>query len=39
MVAGLLVATSCSDFNDYNKAGTDAMPSANQTLWENIQQK
>ena len=38
MVAGLLVATSCSDFNDYNKAGTDAMPSANQTLWENIQQ-
>ena len=29
---------SCSDFDDYNKEVADATPSANQTLWENIQQ-
>ena len=33
---GLLV--SCSDFDDYNKEVADVTPSANQTLWENIQQ-
>ena len=38
MATGLLVVVSCSDFDDYNKAGADATPSANQTLWENIQQ-
>lgn len=30
--------TSCSDFNDYNKEVADTTVSANQTLWENIQQ-
>ena len=29
---------SCSDFDDYNKEVADVTPSANQTLWENIQQ-
>ena len=39
MMAGALVtATSCSDFDDYNKSGADATPAAGQTLWENIQQ-
>ena len=38
VAASLLAVTSCSDFNDYNKAEADATPSANLTLWENIQQ-
>lgn len=38
MAAAMLAAASCSDFNDYNKAELDATASANQTLWENIQQ-
>ena len=38
MAVSLLMAASCSDFDDYNKAEADATPSANQTLWENILQ-
>lgn len=38
MAATLVAATSCSDFDDYNKEVADATPSANQTLWDNIQQ-
>lgn len=38
MAAGLLAAASCTDFSDYNEAITDAQPSGNQTLWENIRQ-
>ena len=38
MAAGMLVATSCSDFSDYNEAPADAVASGNQTLWENIAQ-
>lgn len=38
MAAGVLVATSCSDFNDYNEAVLDTTPEGNQTLWQNIQQ-
>lgn len=38
MAATMLVATSCSDFDDYNKAAADATASGNQTLWENINQ-
>lgn len=38
MAAGLFAMTSCSDFDDYNEAVTDATASANKTLWENIQQ-
>ena len=38
MAAGMVAATSCSDFDDYNKAVTDVKASANQTLWENIRQ-
>ena len=38
MAAGLLVAASCSDFDDYNKGVADVTASANQTLWQNIQQ-
>jgi uncharacterized surface protein with fasciclin (FAS1) repeats len=30
--------TACSDFDDYNEPRTDAIASANKTLWENIQQ-
>lgn len=31
-------ATSCSDFDDYNEVRTDGVtPSANKTLWENIE--
>ncbi len=36
MAASLLVATSCTDFNDYNEAPVDQKASGNQTLWENI---
>ena len=38
MAAGLLAATSCTDFADYNEAPTDDLVLANQTLWENISQ-
>ena len=38
MAAGMFAATSCSDFSDYNEVVPDATPSANLTLWENIQQ-
>ncbi|MBR1415598.1 MAG: fasciclin domain-containing protein [Prevotella sp.] len=39
MAAGLLAATSCTDFSDYNEASTEGVTaSASQTLWENIQQ-
>ena len=38
MAAGMLTAVSCTEFDDYNKVVGDATPSANQTLWENIQQ-
>ncbi len=37
LAAGLLLATaSCTDYDDYNTVPSDALPSANQTLWENI---
>ena len=38
LAATMLTAASCSDFDDYNKAVSDATASGNQTLWENIQQ-
>ena len=38
LAAGMLTATSCSDFKDYNEVPTDALPAGNQTLWQNIQQ-
>lgn len=38
LAALLMAAASCSDFDDYNKVEADATPSANQTLWQNIQQ-
>lgn len=36
VAAGMLSATSCTDFDDYNEARHDANPSADQTLWANI---
>ncbi len=37
MAAGMLAASSCTDFDDYNKVEADAhTASANETLWENI---
>lgn len=33
----MLAATSCSDFSDYNAIDASAEPSADKTLWENIQ--
>ena len=36
MAAGLLAASSCTDFNDYNEAVQDATPQGNKTLWQNI---
>ena len=38
LAAGMLTATSCSEFDDYNKEVSDVTPTGNQTLWENIQQ-
>lgn len=38
MAAGMLAATSCTDFNDYNEVPADQNAGGNQTLWENIQQ-
>ncbi|MBR1548118.1 MAG: fasciclin domain-containing protein [Prevotella sp.] len=36
LAATMLTAASCTEYDDYNKAPTDALPGANQTLWENI---
>ena len=38
MAAGMLAATSCSDFSDYNETPVDQVAAGNQTLWENISQ-
>lgn len=38
MAAGLLAASSCTDYADYNEAPVDDMAQANKTLWENISQ-
>ena len=39
MAAGVLAATSCTDFDDYNKVSNEGnVASAGNTLWENIQQ-
>ncbi|MBR1448804.1 MAG: fasciclin domain-containing protein [Prevotella sp.] len=38
MAAGMLAATSCTDFSDYNETPVDQMPSGDLTLWENISQ-
>lgn len=34
--SGLLVAASCSDYNDFNTVPSMADPAADKTLWENI---
>ncbi len=36
MAVGMVAATSCSDFDDYNTAPLDPSQTANKTLWENI---
>ncbi len=36
VAGGMLAATSCSDFSDYNSTPEAVNPSANLTLWENI---
>lgn len=36
MAVGMLAATSCSDFDDYNSEHIDVIPEGNQTLWKNI---
>ena len=36
LAATMLTAASCTDYSDYNTAPSDALPSANKTLWENI---
>lgn len=38
MVAGMLTATSCSDFDDYNEFQVNPEAAANLSLWENIEQ-
>lgn len=38
MAAGMLAATSCTDFADYNETPVDQVVAGNQTLWENISQ-
>ena len=38
LAATMLTATSCSEFDDYNKEIADATPAGNQTLWKNILQ-
>lgn len=38
VAAGMLAATSCSDFSDYNDVPTDVSATGSQTLWENISQ-
>lgn len=36
MAAAVLAASSCSDFDDYNEVPGESLPSASQSLWENI---
>lgn len=36
IAAGMLAATSCSDFDDYNEVPVDPTATANQTIWQNI---
>lgn len=36
MMAAVLAASSCSDFDDYNEVPGERLPSASQSLWENI---
>ena len=38
MAAGMLTATSCSDFDDYNEVQVNPEAAANLSLWENIEQ-
>ncbi len=38
MAAGMLTATSCSDFDDYNEAQVNVDAAGNLSLWENIEQ-
>ena len=38
MAAGMLTATSCSDFDDYNEAQMNPEATGNLSLWENIKQ-
>lgn len=38
MAAGMLAATSCSEYSDYNETPADQTPASGQTLWENISQ-
>lgn len=38
MAAGMLTATSCSDFDDYNEVQLNTEAAGNQSLWENIKQ-
>lgn len=38
MAASMLVASSCTDFDDYNEVPVDANASAELSLWENISQ-
>ncbi len=38
MAVGMLAATSCSDYADYNDVPVDSQPAGNMTLWENISQ-
>lgn len=39
VAGGMLAATSCTDFSDYNSVPGSAQPSAENTLWENINAK
>ncbi|MCR5818199.1 MAG: fasciclin domain-containing protein, partial [Prevotella sp.] len=36
MAAAMLAATSCTDYSDYNDYPASSVPSADKTLWENI---
>lgn len=38
VAAGLLLAASCTDFDDYNTAVVDELPAANQTVLQNLEQ-
>lgn len=38
MAAGMLTATSCTDFSDYNEVPAESIANGNKTLWENISQ-
>ena len=37
MAAAMLAATSCTDYSDYNDYPASSVPSADKTLWENIE--